>query len=261
MLEVSSLNNVVSMNLVMNKRGYFVKVNPIEKNLHNIERREFFDAITQRWDIYPDYTMLYSFHNNSERPVIVQVGGEIFKLNNRNLFYAAPKRLMKWTYPQGLSSWSAYICSDENMPKSCVILPLENLGNIVSLDSYRDIFCSLEIKNQTCNAINETTEIITRYLSDNFWRQDNILNMYKDLGIPSSTAAYSFQKNFGVSPLFFRNKLRIFEALKLISQGHIISEIYQKVGFEDYTSFYRQFVSTLQRSPADFKKIAVTTFT
>lgn len=37
----------------------------------------------------------------------------------------------------------------------------------------------------------------------------------------------------------------------------MIADVCKDVGFDDYTSFYRQFVSTLGGSPVEFKKPSV----
>lgn len=42
-----------------------------------------------------------------------------------------------------------------------------------------------------------------------------------------------------------------------MAEGYMMADICKNVGFEDYTSFYRQFVSTLGVPPVEFKKPSV----
>lgn len=245
------------MSLIRQKQNYFLKTLELEKNLHYIERREFFSHPTQKWDIYPSYTMLYCFDNDASRPVIVRTGQEKFELSKGKIFYGASCQLMEWSYPQGISSWRAYVSSNENLPQSCMIRTAGSFEELTCLDHYHEVLYRFKKDCFDIVPISETSMIISRYLSENFYASESVLDIYKALGIPSSSAAYSFQKNFGVSPVFFRNKLRIFESLKLMAEGYMIADVCKDVGFDDYTSFYRQFVSTLGVSPVEFKKPSV----
>ena len=46
--------------------------------------------------------------------------------------------------------------------------------------------------------------------------------------------------------------MRVFESLKLITHGYKMLEVSKLMGFEDYSCFYKQFVSILGVSPTDF---------
>lgn len=243
---------------LIEKKQYYLKGVSIEKRFAFIERAEVFEKETVKEDIYPGYSAIYSFKNDKDHPVHVTIGARTFKLYDGVLFYAASGCLIKWKYPPGISEWVAYVYiqdKHENISEECALFPLPPLFELNSPEQYKAVLNKSDIKYLTNRADNEISHILSKHILANFADRRDVLDVYKDLGIASSSAAYSFQRTFGVSPVYYRNKIRIFEALKLISQGDAINAIYKKVGFSSYTSFYRQFVSTLKASPADFLQL------
>lgn len=237
------------------KGDYFLNGSVIEQNFNFMERAEFFKNVTVKNDIYPDYSMIYRFENPVDRPVYAILGHNKIKLYSGVTFYAAPRCFIKWVYPKGLSIWKAYVYARKDaksIAKECALLPGFDSLVLESSDEYIDILSDRKLIPLPFYHKKDVTRVLGEYLLDNFYEETDILEVYKRLGIPSSTAAYLFGNIFGVSPISFRNKLRVFEALKLISLGGGVQDACKKVGFASYTSFYRQFVSTLNAAPSDF---------
>lgn len=237
------------------KRDYFLNGQVIEQNFNIMERAEFFENVTVKDDIYPDYSIIYRFENPVDRPVLAIIGHKKVKLHRGVTFYAAPGCFIKWVYPKGLSIWKAYIYARKDakdLVKDCALLPRFDSLVLESSNQYIEILSDKELIALPFHHKKDTTKVLGEYLLNNFCEDVDILEVYKQLGIPSSTAAYLFKTTYGVSPGSFRNKLRVFEALELISSGAEILDTSKKVGFSSYSSFYRQFVATLNASPGDF---------
>lgn len=62
-----------------------------------------------------------------------------------------------------------------------------------------------------------------------------------------------FKKNFGLSPVSYRNKIRTEHAKKFISGGYSITDTTQMTGFSDYFYFARIFKKFAGCSPGNFK--------
>ena len=62
-----------------------------------------------------------------------------------------------------------------------------------------------------------------------------------------------FKKNFGLSPVSYRNKIRTEHAKKYISGGYSITDTAQMTGFSDYFYFARIFKKFAGCSPGNFK--------
>lgn len=65
-----------------------------------------------------------------------------------------------------------------------------------------------------------------------------------------------FQKNFGLTPVSYRNKVRIYHAKKLISGGYSVTDAALMTGFSDYFYFARIFKKFDGCSPGEFRKNA-----
>lgn len=90
------------------------------------------------------------------------------------------------------------------------------------------------------------------------------INEYYNLDTPvSELAAMSnmcisnleklFKKNFGLTPISYRNKIRIGHAKKLICGGYSITDAALMTGFSDYFYFARIFKKFTGCSPGEFK--------
>lgn len=72
------------MGLIKPRQDFFIKAFEIEKGPHYIEQREFFNRPTQKWDIYPSYTMLYCFDNDPRCLVPRYAGVYVISYRGRN---------------------------------------------------------------------------------------------------------------------------------------------------------------------------------
>ena len=64
----------------------------------------------------------------------------------------------------------------------------------------------------------------------------------------------TFKKGFGLSPLGYRDKLRMIEARRLLLAGHPISQIGLRLGFADQSHFTRQFQRVVGTSPQRYAR-------
>ncbi len=237
------------------KKQYYLNGTAVDQDFSLIERAQFFEHVTVKEDIYPDYSIIYKFENPVDHPVIAIVGQQKVKLHRGVTFYVAPRCFVKWVYPKGVSVWKSYLygCKDaKDLVKECALFPMFDTVDLCSASQYVNILDRTKLITLPALYKKDATRILGDYLLNNFCEDVDILEVYKELGIASSTAAYLFKKTYGVSPLCFRNRLRVFKALRLISLGDEVQSISKKVGFSSYSSFYRQFSSTLNTTPSDF---------
>lgn len=244
------------MTKIIRKQNYLLKSTALEHHLDFVERSQYRSVPVVEWDVYPSYYTIYKF-TKLEFPIVVQCDGQIHKLGTNQVLIIPPKKLVKWIYPKGLMEWLCYciLSNDINdLPQTCCIFPYDDHFVAESYSALLDIVRtginsrSILLASKPCSM----TTKLSQFLNKNFSYNLSIMDIYQDLRLPSSSANFYFKKAYGLSPLQYRQKMRVFESLKLITHGYKMLEVSKLMGFEDYSCFYKQFVSTLGVSPTDF---------
>ncbi|MCC7405752.1 MAG: helix-turn-helix transcriptional regulator [Bdellovibrionales bacterium] len=74
------------------------------------------------------------------------------------------------------------------------------------------------------------------------------------LGVSHETLTRAFQKEFGLPPVQYRNKMRLLQAsFELLMTGRRIGEISQALGFQDQSHFYHLFRREIRTTPKKFR--------
>ncbi|MBO5285746.1 MAG: helix-turn-helix transcriptional regulator [Clostridia bacterium] len=96
---------------------------------------------------------------------------------------------------------------------------------------------------------------VAKYLYLNYDKPTPVQGLTELFMISESQLRKRFIKIYGVSPIKFKNRLRVEIASKLLKQSDLsINEVSQKVGFNSTSDFYRHFKYFYGASPILFKK-------
>lgn len=241
---------------IIRKNNYLLKSTAIESYMDYVERAQYRPEVTTEWDIYPSYYVVYKF-TKIDQPLVIHSEGRVFKLFEDQILIVPPKKLIKWVYPSGYMEWKSYCILDnyeQILPKQCTILSGDTHFHFETYSELIDTIRKLSnVKNSDISPkACYVSEKLSQFLNHNFYYDISLMEMYDDLKIPASSANFYFKKTHGLSPAQYRNTMRIFESLKHITHGQKIINIAKSLGYNDYSCFYKQFVSILGVSPADF---------
>jgi len=94
-----------------------------------------------------------------------------------------------------------------------------------------------------------------KYLEKNYSKSVTIGDLAKEFYVSNSTVSHLFKKKLGVS--FYRcvTQRRLIAAKTLILQGLPLEQINERVGFTDYSTFYRAFKQEYGISPRQYRKM------
>ena len=142
------------------------------------------------------------------------------------------------------------------IPLKLIYSLLKAVLKTIFLDLFRNI------KKETIYAFNKEEkmrikqELETKKFIDNHFTEDlSISDISNALKISHPVMTRLFKKSFSLSPLEYRNKLRIFEAQKLfLITPCKIDKTRRATGFKDQTSFYRNFKQNTLVSPKVFSQ-------
>ena len=112
--------------------------------------------------------------------------------------------------------------------------------------------------SETVPLMAETPDLLEkaiRYIEENLAYKITLEETARQLFVSESTVSQTFRKKMGTS--FYRcvTQRRLISAKRLIQDGYLLEEVGQKVGFRDYSSFYRAFRQEYGISPRQYRKL------
>lgn len=101
----------------------------------------------------------------------------------------------------------------------------------------------------------EPIDGVIRYVEKNLCEKLTLGGVAKRFYVSESTLSHTFRARMGVS--FYRvvTQYRLIEAKRLLLDGQAIEEISRRVGFEDYSAFYRAFRREYGVSPSAYRRL------
>ena len=90
---------------------------------------------------------------------------------------------------------------------------------------------------------------VIRYLNENIYRNISLDTLARRFFVSKYYLCRAFKKHNGVSVHGYVNHKRVLYAKQLIEHGETASGAAYKVGFGDYSSFYRAYVKIIGKSP------------
>lgn len=103
--------------------------------------------------------------------------------------------------------------------------------------------------NSFCNE-KELFENIKRYIDENYKDKLLLADIAKTFFVSVSTSCCCFKSNCGMSIKKYIIMKRITEAKKLIDSGMSAQEVCESLGYERYTTFYRNYKDYFGVSPS-----------
>lgn len=127
----------------------------------------------------------------------------------------------------------------------------ENEKNIYVKTLLSELMVFLSVSGGEQIAINEGElgARVIRYLNENIYRNISLDTLARRFFVSKYYLCRAFKKHNGVSVHGYVNHKRVLYAKQLIEQGETASGAAYKVGFGDYSSFYRAYVKIIGKSP------------
>ena len=101
----------------------------------------------------------------------------------------------------------------------------------------------------------ELLDRITAYIERNYTKHIMVEDLAKQFYVSNSTISHLFKQRMGVSLYRYITQRRLIAAKSLIAQKVAMEEIAHRVGFMDYSTFYRAFKQEYGISPRQFSQL------
>lgn len=186
--------------------------------------------------IYERY--MIHFHKNAISPEAVKLLENMTESSEENGNYYPPRTLGNVT----VSVFDRLEIAD-NLPKE------EREAYVKTLVSELIILLSASSGEKMIQNEDELGSRVIRYLNHNIERDISLDKLAKRFFVSKFYLCRAFKKHNGVSVHGYINQKRIMYAKQLIESGETASGAAYKVGFGDYSAFYRAYVKIVGRSP------------
>ena len=101
----------------------------------------------------------------------------------------------------------------------------------------------------------ELLDQIAAYIEKNYAQHITVSDLARQFYVSNSTISHLFKQKMGVSLYRYITQRRLIAAKSLIQRGELLENVGRKVGFVDYSTFYRAFRQEYGISPRQFGKL------
>lgn len=95
---------------------------------------------------------------------------------------------------------------------------------------------------------------VVQYLEENFTRQVSVPEIARQFFVSESTVSHAFPDCMGITVSQYLMQRRLIYAKDLIAQNIPLTQVGEKCGFMDYSTFYRAFKKEFGVSPSQYKR-------
>lgn len=185
--------------------------------------------------------------------------GESIPLIGPHSLWIPPSSLIDWRLSAGTIEWSSYLSTLPlpadlpNSPMALSGLPAHKFSTADELFSFVR-GCSPAFPIDKVEEPNSLAIRLREKLDESFSTHRTLHEIAVDLKVTHAAMTRAFRRCFGVSPVVYRNRKRVFEAMSLLLlKGQRPTETCFQVGFEDISRFNKQFRKQMNAIPSQYK--------
>lgn len=188
--------------------------------------------------------------------------GQVIDFSGRWALFFPPFSLVEWHLGAGRLQWGAFF-SERELPSD---LNREAFAFALSSaplpSTYKDIFELLRVESKNEKrlliareeGVSAVAEKTKREIDATFAKDVSVEQIASKLKYSHAVMTRAFKKCYGLTPVAYRNKLRIFEsAAKFILEEKQVQSVAKEVGFKDLSRFNRQFRRVLNTKPSQYQ--------
>lgn len=250
----------------MNRNSYQIETShysnscfPISASLLYFERNHYREMEQIDIDVFADFWSLAFLPANSPEISLI-VNMQEIKFKGPTCFYIPAHSVVKWKIPAGQFNWYA-ILSNKN-----IISPFKNPAALKANINSTDIVSEAAVQKwlTNCQAICQiglnssdsiVAERVKNWIDLNYDKELLLSELSAKYNVSSAYLSREFKREYGLSPVEYRNKKRIYKAMQLFMFENVQpNTVAYQVGFNDYSRFTKNFHHFLNASPREFRQ-------
>lgn len=129
------------------------------------------------------------------------------------------------------------------------------LGNTLKILAYLDRACSDHGADILKAEKPELLDKVTAYIEAHYAEHITISELAHKFYVSESTISHLFKQKMGISIYHYVTQRRLISAKNLITEGIPLEQVATRVGFSDYSAFYRAFKQEFGISPRQYRNL------
>lgn len=195
-------------------------------------------------------------HPNPGQVSISREGKDI-SVSGPVCFYLPAFSLVQWRLAPGILKWMAFMSEKKlplGLPQEAVYFPwdgkqfpdsVEEIIGMIQKAPSKILIEKIEKKSDTASRLK-------REIERTYTTETKIADIARHWGVSRVAMGRAFKEAYGLTPLEYRNQLRIFYSLRLLRQGHDVTSAGLESGFGHVSQFNRQFAKHLSVNPLEY---------
>jgi AraC-like DNA-binding protein len=248
-MEVQSPFKVIAENYQSDVHNLTTDLIFMTRNQKINQNKVQIDAYGEQW--------MVAFADIKPDQIAIRHGNELIPLVGSWGVLVGDYSIAEWSLSKGEMSWQAMTSVTKSLPEDLN-------GKVIIFSWNKKIPRSIE---EVCSMIIESNHKIEiesqrkssaiaaktkKYLDNNFSDNGLIQTVAEKLGLSWAVMTREFRKTYGLSPVEYRHKLRVFKAVRKLSTGFDVTSAMAESGFTSASQFFIQFKKHLGTNPNSY---------
>lgn len=238
---------------------YSSEYKKLDRHLLTFHRKQSWISGSHDIDVFGNFWSVAVLNEEPDKINIVRKG-KIHSIDGPKGLFIPPHSLIEWKIFAPYFEWDAFIC-DARLPSSlgqepfCFQWPKDpsiysTTDLIDMLLDTKPIFNIGKLENISLVA-KKTKDLI----DEGFMEKISIAQIAHRLGYTHAAMTRAFKKSYGLTPVAYRNKKRIFDSLGLMMMyGQSVHSAAKAVGYDEVSQYNRQFRKQNRTVPSQFSR-------
>lgn len=247
-------------NYSLSVEDYQKNIKCLEKDLLYFSREDKSPKPSAKIDTFAGHWLL-GFSPEPEIDITVRNGENYISIQKSKAIFIPQYCIVEWNIKNSTPfKWDAFISPIEaprEFIRNPIVFPYDStkrpqtINEIFKLiENHLNKSDYIEIEQQK---IISTLALRVKEVIDTNFREDiSLEELTKKMNVSRMSFSSSFKKSYGLSPVAYRHRLRIFEGLRLINKGYSVTDAVMSSGFSDHAQFISHFKKTLGTTPVHY---------
>lgn len=225
-------------------------------DLQYMERDHQIDKGKLSWDSFPKDWFLF-LSDQPKGQIQLNSPFEDIDLEPPVALFLPPFSIVHWKIGAGRMRWKAFRSRMPIPQQNHILVFPWNFS--ARFSSSCDLFDLINTKKSSAQQLSfnwnssHLAHRTKKFIDDTFAEDFSMSQIASSLGTTNSGLTHAFKTCFRISPVQYRNHLRIHESLRLQSwhRRNVTDSCFES-GFSDFSRFFRQFKGTFGQPPSTF---------